>query len=47
MKGYEASLLHITNPTPDLREKYERINMGGTATVADAAILLIDHWNNV
>jgi len=42
-----AALLHIVNPPPEMREKYERINIGGTATVADAAILLIDHWNNV
>ena len=33
-----AALLHIVNPTPDLRQKYERINIGGTATVVEAAI---------
>lgn len=33
-----AALLHIVNPPPELREKYERINVGGTATVVDAAI---------
>jgi UDP-glucose 4-epimerase len=33
-----AALLHI-NPPPELRQKYERINVGGTATVVDAAIL--------
>ncbi|MDO9065948.1 MAG: NAD-dependent epimerase/dehydratase family protein, partial [Chloroflexota bacterium] len=33
-----AALLHIVNPSPELREKYERINVGGTATVVDAAI---------
>ncbi len=33
-----AALLHIVNPTPELRNKYERINVGGTATVVKAAI---------
>lgn len=33
-----AALLHIVNPTPELREKYEKINVGGTATVVDAAV---------
>jgi len=33
-----AALLHIVNPPPEMREKYERINVGGTAIVADAAI---------
>lgn len=33
-----AALLHIVDPPPELREKYERINVGGTATVVDAAI---------
>src|SRR3990170_5213641 len=33
-----AALLHIVNPLPGLREKYERINVGGTATVVKAAI---------
>ena len=33
-----AALLHIVNPPPDLREKCERINVGGTATVVDAAV---------
>ena len=32
-----AALLHIVNPPPEMRGKYERINVGGTATVADAA----------
>jgi nucleoside-diphosphate-sugar epimerase len=32
-----AALLHIVNPPPALQEKYERINVGGTATVAEAA----------
>lgn len=43
MQGVEAvvhlaALLHIVNPSPELREKYERINVGGTAIVIDAAI---------
>jgi len=33
-----AALLHIANPPPEMREKYERINVGGTATVVEAAI---------
>lgn len=33
-----AALLHIVNPPPEFRKKYERINVGGTATVVDAAI---------
>ena len=33
-----AALLHILNPPPELREKYERVNIGGTATVVEAAI---------
>ena len=33
-----AALLHIVNPPPEMREKYQRINVGGTATVVDAAI---------
>ncbi len=33
-----AALLHIVNPPPEMCEKYERINVGGTATVVDAAI---------
>jgi UDP-glucose 4-epimerase len=33
-----AALLHIVNPPLEMREKYERINVGGTATVVDAAI---------
>lgn len=42
MQGIEAvvhmaALLHIVNPPAALREKYERINVGGTATAADAA----------
>jgi nucleoside-diphosphate-sugar epimerase len=43
MEGVEAvihlaALLHITNPPPTPREKYERINFAGTATVLKAAI---------
>jgi len=43
MQGVEAvvhmaALLHIVNPPPELREKYERVNVGGTATVVEAAI---------
>jgi UDP-glucose 4-epimerase len=43
MEGVEsvihlAALLHIVNPPPALKEKYERINVGGTATVINAAI---------
>ena len=43
MEGVEAvihlaALLHITNPPPTLCEKYERINVGGTACVVKAAI---------
>lgn len=33
-----AALLHIVNPPPELREKYERINVFGTARVIEAAI---------
>jgi UDP-glucose 4-epimerase len=33
-----AALLHIINPPPELREKYELINVGGTSRVVDAAI---------
>jgi len=33
-----AALLHIVNPSPELREKYERVNVGGTTTVVEAAI---------
>jgi nucleoside-diphosphate-sugar epimerase len=33
-----AALLHIVNPPPELRESYERINVGGTASVIQAAI---------
>lgn len=33
-----AALLHIVNPPPELQEKYERINVGGTSTVVAAAV---------
>lgn len=33
-----AALLNIFNPPPELRERYERVNIGGTATVMAAAI---------
>jgi len=33
-----AALLHIINPNYEMRKKYERVNVGGTATVIDAAI---------
>lgn len=33
-----AALLHITNPSPELKEKYDRINIGGTKNVVTEAI---------
>lgn len=33
-----AALLHIVNPPEELRPKYERINVGGTAIVVEAAV---------
>jgi len=33
-----AALLHTVNPPLEMREKYERINVGGAATVVEAAI---------
>ena len=33
-----AVLLHIVNPPLELRKKYEQINVGGTATVVNAAL---------
>ncbi len=33
-----AALLHIVNPCRSLEEKYERVNVRGTATVVEAAI---------
>ncbi|NLA41657.1 MAG: NAD-dependent epimerase/dehydratase family protein [Smithella sp.] len=32
-----AALLHIVNPSPELKPRYERINVGGTAAVVEAA----------
>jgi len=33
-----AALLHIVNPSSEMRERYERINIGRTATVIEASI---------
>ena len=33
-----AALLHIVNPLPEMCEKYERVNIGGTSTVVEVAI---------
>jgi UDP-glucose 4-epimerase len=33
-----AALLHIVDPSPTLRSKYEQINVGGTTTVTKAAV---------
>jgi len=33
-----AALLHVVNPPPEIREKYECVNVGGTETVVEAAI---------
>lgn len=33
-----AALLHIVNRGPEMREKYERVNVGGTAMIVEAAI---------
>ena len=43
MKGVDvvihlAAILHIANPPPTLQEKYERINVGGTSNIVEAAI---------
>lgn len=32
-----AALLHVTDPPPSLEPEYERINVGGTQTIVDAA----------
>ena len=32
-----AALLHVVNPPPELQQKYEQINIGGTAAVVGAA----------
>jgi|WetSurMetagenome_2_1015567.scaffolds.fasta_scaffold00563_11 nucleoside-diphosphate-sugar epimerase len=34
-----AALLHIVNPSSAMREKYERINVGGTKNVVDAGTM--------
>lgn len=33
-----AALLHILNPPPDLRPKYDHVNVGGTAVITEAAL---------
>jgi UDP-glucose 4-epimerase len=33
-----AALLHILNPPPEMRATFERINVGGTARVVEAAV---------
>jgi nucleoside-diphosphate-sugar epimerase len=33
-----AALLHIANPPPSLQDRYDRINVGGTQAVAEAAV---------
>jgi len=33
-----AALLHILNPAPEMRVEFERINVGGTARVVEAAV---------
>jgi len=33
-----AALLHIVNPVPAIRARYEKINVGGTITVVEAAL---------
>jgi thioester reductase-like protein len=33
-----AALLHIVSPPPELREKYERVNIGGTATASNFSL---------
>jgi UDP-glucose 4-epimerase len=33
-----AALLHIVNPPTEMREKYERVNIGGTTTIIETAI---------
>lgn len=32
-----AAKLHINNPTPDLRDEYEKVNVGGTRLLVEAA----------
>jgi nucleoside-diphosphate-sugar epimerase len=43
MKGVDAvvhlaALLHIVNPQPELKKKYEHVNIGGTSNVVSAAL---------
>jgi len=43
MRGVEAvvhmaALLHVFNPPPELREKYERVNVDGTTVIVEAAL---------
>ena len=33
-----AALLHVVNPPPELRPKYEQVNVGGTGNVVEAAV---------
>ncbi len=33
-----AALLHIVDPLPEMREKYERVNVGGTAKIVEAGM---------
>ena len=33
-----AALLHVVDPPPEMQEEHERVNIGGTATVVEAAI---------
>jgi len=33
-----AALLHVINPPPELKIKYKKINVGGTATIVDSAV---------
>ena len=45
-----AALLHIVNPPPEMREKYERVNIGGTTTVVEGgceACCLVQHYCGV
>jgi nucleoside-diphosphate-sugar epimerase len=31
-----AAILHVVNPPPEMREKYDKINVGGTSNVVNA-----------
>ena len=35
---HPAAFLHVVNPLSELRQKYKRVNVGGTATVVAAAV---------